>query len=132
MSELPHGPALRGDSSARAENSPGHSDPAPAAGQVHSDEPPRWPPGSTLHRRLQDLTAIQLPGQTNRMALVFDPLNDPVRALASWPAPLLQCCLQLAVAGTSGRTPKSACGGFMAWGAALLPRPWSLWVSDQA
>ena len=48
---------------------------------LRPDESSRWQPGSTLYRRLHDLTAIQLPGQTNRMALVFDPLNDPVRCL---------------------------------------------------
>ena len=77
--DLPHETVLHEDSSTGAETIPGHSAPSTAADPVQSDESPRWQPGSTLRRRLQDLTAIQLPGQSNRMALVFDPLNDPVR-----------------------------------------------------
>ena len=64
-------------------------DPQPAAELTRSEQSPEWQPDSRLYRRLQDLTAIQLPGQSNRMALVFDPLNDPVR-----PACPLACLAQ--------------------------------------
>ena len=34
-----------------------------------------------LKRAMRDLVAMRLPNQSNRLALVFDPLNDPVRPL---------------------------------------------------
>lgn len=34
-----------------------------------------------LKRGLKDVAAFRLPGQTNRLALVFDPLTDNVRPL---------------------------------------------------
>jgi hypothetical protein len=42
-----------------------------------------WPccagSGSLLRRGLQDVSAFRLPNQTNRLALVFDPLSDKVK-----------------------------------------------------
>lgn len=37
--------------------------------------------GAPLRRAIRELVAMRLPNQSNRLALVFDPLNDPVRAL---------------------------------------------------
>ena len=60
--------------------------PEPIAGQkppeaaAGADRSHAQPADSRRLRKLRELTAMHLPQQTNRMALVFDPLNDPVRS----------------------------------------------------